>query len=201
VSIYPDLVSEDEHAVLCADADAALGAGRSERAHWDGVASGYRERAVQLDGGPLSFVSLARRVHALFPAGPASGIPKPSVHVLELEAPGRIDAHVDSVKFSGGIVAGVCLLSDAVMHLSSVAVPGASATLLLPARCAYVLTGAARFDFAHAIPCGAHVSTFRGRPVVRGRRVSLMFRDEIVGNRAAGPTILASGRLEDPEAG
>ena len=38
-------------------------------------------------------------------------------HAIDLSKDGRLDAHVDSVKFSGGIVAGISLLSDSIMRL------------------------------------------------------------------------------------
>ena len=38
-------------------------------------------------------------------------------HAIDLAADGALDAHVDSVKFSGGLVAGLSLLSDAIMRL------------------------------------------------------------------------------------
>ena len=84
---------------------------------------------------------------------------------------------MDSVKFSGGFVAGVSLLSAAIMTLERADAGAARAAdtvrLLLPPRSLYVLSGAARFEFTHRIGGG----TFRGAPVERGRRISLIFRD------------------------
>ena len=102
----------------------------------------------------------------------------PDLHILDLAAEGRIDAHVDSIKFSGGMVAGLCLLSDAVMSLrreSPQPAPLEEVRLLLPRGCFYMLTGDARYAWAHAVLPGPQ--RFRGGEVVKGRRVSIMFRD------------------------
>ena len=97
-------------------------------------------------------------------------------HAIELEPSGEIRPHVDSVKFSGGFVAGVSLLSAAIMTLeradAGAARRGHGGRLLLPPRSLYV-SGAARFEFTHRIGGGA----FGGAPVERGRRLSLIFRD------------------------
>ena len=47
--------------------------------------------------------------------------------------------HVDSIKFSGGLVAGLCLLSPCVMRLTHEKT-GAIADLFLPQRSFYALT-------------------------------------------------------------
>ena len=52
---------------------------------------------------------------------PGSSILK-HVHVLDLAEGGRIKPHVDSVKFCGDTITGICLLSDAVMRLVQVQV-------------------------------------------------------------------------------
>ena len=95
------------------------------------------------------------------------------VHAIELEADGEIRPHVDSVKFSGGFVAGLSLLSSAVMTLEHSDTRSQIARMLLPPRSLYVLEGAARYDFTHRIGGGI----FCGSPVERGRRISLIIRD------------------------
>ena len=42
----------------------------------------------------------------------------PPVHILDLHEDGYIKPHVDSIKFSGGVVAGLSLLSDGIMRSS-----------------------------------------------------------------------------------
>lgn len=107
----------------------------------------------------------------------------PKVHILDLHADGHIKPHVDSIKFSGGIVAGLSLLSDAVMRLRPVdpetdepADESSIADFLLRQRSVYVMSGAARYSFTHEI-LETSDSVFDGEVVERDRRISVMFRD------------------------
>jgi alkylated DNA repair protein alkB family protein 7 len=183
IHVHPDFLSEDEEASLVRTAGDTLNRRGWEDGHWDGVIRGFREAQVSVSRlAPISRASVARAA-ARFPKGPRTGDPQSSVHFLELSAAGEILAHVDSVKFSGGVVAGLCLLSDAVMELVPDPEGGAKSLastirILLPRRALYTLSGAARYEWAHAIPAGAPV--FGGGAVTRGRRISVMLRDELV---------------------
>ena len=118
-------------------------------------------------------------------------------HAIDLHQDGDLNAHVDSVRFSGNLVAGLSLLSDAIMRLKpSVCdsssslndnLEGASSNntmesseyidLLLPRRSLYVLSGMSRYGFSHELlPSG---SIFHGTttPIQRDRRISIIFRD------------------------
>jgi alkylated DNA repair protein alkB family protein 7 len=183
VAVYSDFVTEDEEKAAVDELRPSLPR-RYEDGHWDGVISGYREAQRALTVLSPALRAVAGRVHAAFP--PSAGPPLPFLHVLDLKAEadgGRIDRHVDSVKFSGGVVAGVCLLSPAVMTLHHEA-SAATVTLSLPRRCLYTLTGAARYEWGHSVRAPA-------------RRISLMFRDELVGPPPTvtplAPTSLAEG--------
>lgn len=153
-------------------------------------------------------------------------------HAIDLSADGELSAHVDSVKFSGGIVAGLSLLSDSIMRLrpSSEEWDGddgeAAARreeddankerrsnarphdrtgdsndgyvdLYLPELSLYVLSGMSRYSYTHELlPSGASfefsqakcqregkeggvVSDANGSvDVIRGRRLSIIFRDQ-----------------------
>ena len=181
INVLPEFLSEEEEASLVRTAGDTLGRRGWEDGHWDGVIRGYREGSVSVSRlSPISRASVARAA-ARFPKGPRTGEPQSSIHFLELSAAGEILAHVDSVKFSGGIVAGLCLLSDAVMELVPEPEAGSLASpirILLPRRALYTLSGAARYEWAHSIPAGAPM--FKGRAVTRERRISVMLRDELV---------------------
>ena len=134
-------------------------------------------------------------------------------HAIDLSANGELKPHVDSVKFSGEVVAGLSLLSDAVMRLRPSAkewenkendinhgeVSGDSigfVDLYLPMLSLYVLSGMSRYSFTHELlrsntsfefmeykDEGSKVDdTFgiktRSVDVLRGRRLSIIFRDE-----------------------
>lgn len=93
-------------------------------------------------------------------------------HVIDLHPDGRIDAHIDSVKFSGDLIAGVSLLASATFKLEAaspsdgVPIPGGhSCQFRLAPRSLYVLSGPARYEYAHSV--------FN----ISGRRLSLILRD------------------------
>ncbi|RLN98898.1 hypothetical protein BBJ28_00018968 [Nothophytophthora sp. Chile5] len=102
----------------------------------------------------------------------------PAVHVIELAEDGFIKAHVDSIKFSGRVVAGVNLLSPSIMRFNEE--HGDSVIeAYLPRRSFYMMTGRVRYHYAHEILPGAQV--FKGEvPVNRTHRISIMLRDEFL---------------------
>lgn len=180
LSVVADFLSVDEENALVSSAEAALNRRGWEEDHWDGVIKGYRESQVSKSRlAPLAAQSISRAA-STFPVGPRTGPLLNTIHFLELKAEGEIFAHVDSVKFSGGVVSGLCLLSDAVMELTP---EPACATktpvrVLLRRRTLYTLSGAARYDWSHAILSGSPL--FQGVPVPRARRISVMLRDEVI---------------------
>lgn len=78
---------------------------------------GYKETKQSLKA--LIGTPMAHALPALREIQPPRSIRRmqPQAHVLQLARYGRIDGHVDAVKFCGHTVAGVCLGSDAVMRL------------------------------------------------------------------------------------
>lgn len=51
--------------------------------------------------------------------------------------------------------------------------------LLLEPRSLYILSGGARYEYTHEILPQAEDSLFEGQKVDRGRRISLIFRDDL----------------------
>jgi alkylated DNA repair protein alkB family protein 7 len=117
-------------------------------------------------------------------------------HAIDLKKQGELNAHVDSVRFSGDLVAGISLLSpsimrlmpdnddsedkakeqdtDTIQHLGHV-------DLFLPPRSLYALTGVGRYRYSHQLLPDASVFT---NPtdgveikVKRDHRLSIIFRD------------------------
>ncbi len=171
VTLVDDAVSAADEARLVAQADRWLARTRVQPGHFDRVISHYRELQK-----PLAHFDAASRaileplVRQAFP----TDLPLLPVHLLDLEPEGTIDDHVDHVEYSGSHIAGLCLLSHAVMTLRH-SETGSAVDLLLPRRSLYVLQGPARYDWGHSI--GAH-PTFEGERLERkGRRLSLLFRD------------------------
>jgi alkylated DNA repair protein alkB homolog 7 len=115
-------------------------------------------------------------------------------HAIELHKDGVLDAHVDSVRFSGHLVAGLSLLSSSIMRLrpatnatmendaSSEATttspsPSGHVDLLLPPNSLYALTGSSRYHFTHELLPGSAVFPPTGDFVTRDHRLSIIFRD------------------------
>jgi alkylated DNA repair protein alkB homolog 7 len=115
-------------------------------------------------------------------------------HVIDLHKEGVLHAHVDSVKFSGDIVAGLSLLSPSIMRL----VPDDDGDvhdglvdkcegvhwvdMYLPPRSLYVLADAGRYHYSHRLlPSGSvFYDTYSGgEPITveREHRISVIFRD------------------------
>ena len=224
--VYEDAASEEEVGALVNDLGGLMRRRRYERGHWDSVISLYREVELPLPSespaSPLSESSALclERIRSQLemlhfgPGGardeqgrprdvPVSFVP---CHGIDLKKEGELMAHVDSVRYSGLIVAGLSLLSSTIMRLrpakevvsgdqtggreedsnSRLYEPKQAATLedgfvdlYLPPRSLYVLSGPSRYQYTHELlPCGSH---FRAGDedvkVVRDRRISVIFRD------------------------
>jgi alkylated DNA repair protein alkB family protein 7 len=98
------------------------------------------------------------------------------VHVLDLEKNGYIGPHVDSIKFSGSILSGLCLLSTCVMTLKNEKT-GTIVDLLLKPRMLYIMRGGVRFDYSHEVHSG--IKQWKDQSIERDRRISIMFRNEV----------------------
>jgi alkylated DNA repair protein alkB family protein 7 len=97
-----------------------------------------------------------------------------------------LNAHVDSVRFSGDIVAGLSLMSSSIMRLREEKQELVSSQrkqtkdepyvdLFLQERSLYVLEGYSRYRYTHELlPSG---STFGDKVVHRENRLSIIFRD------------------------
>ena len=120
--------------------------------------------------------------------------------MIDYHADGELNAHVDSVRFSGKTVSGLSLLSPAIMRLRpapdaedpeadsdsyhvtfSTPMDGEAGhvDLLLPPRSLYVLSRASRYQYTHELR--PDHSRFLGlaEPVVRSHRMSVIFRDAL----------------------
>jgi len=183
--VIPDFISDTEHDTLLHDADSFLARRTFSNDHFDGVISGYREGLLNLKEGPQNLIQLSKRVYNLFPK--TSSPLMPSIHFIELQKSGQIGKHVDSIKFSGSVVAGISLASDCVMHLYPVKFGSDGSEknndpsllgvvdVLLPKKSLYIMSHESRYHWAHEIRSGE--PTFLKRSVPRQRRVSMIFRD------------------------
>lgn len=116
--VVPDFISADEEESLIHDVEPQLRRRRFDDGHFDGVILHYRERTFAISALSTSSQAVMARAYRLFPEAPAAGKHMDSIHAVELARHGEIRNHVDSVKFSGSIVCGISLLSDAIMRLT-----------------------------------------------------------------------------------
>jgi alkylated DNA repair protein alkB family protein 7 len=171
---------------------------RYEKGHWDSVIQNYRE--VELFDEEIDNLNLFLQPIRQFieerhdtscstdPSLHFSGTWLPC-HAIDLHKDGELNAHVDSVRFSGNLVAGLSLLSDAIMRLKPSSDSSSNDAsqekgdssneyidLFLPRRSLYVLSGMSRYEYTHELlPSG---SRFQDKsPVQRDRRLSIIFRD------------------------
>ncbi|XP_072925428.1 alpha-ketoglutarate-dependent dioxygenase alkB homolog 7, mitochondrial isoform X2 [Hemitrygon akajei] len=121
IELRPDFLSPAEETALLQELEREprLRRQRYQRDHWDQAIHGYRE--IEKSQWTEQNIAVLQRLRdvAFLP-----GVPQLSmVHVLDLEKTGFINPHVDSVKFCGDTIAGMCLLSSSVMRLGSCPIP------------------------------------------------------------------------------
>ncbi|GAA95467.1 uncharacterized protein L969DRAFT_92599 [Mixia osmundae IAM 14324] len=128
--------------------------------HFDGVISGYRETTVSRFDDPFdanertTLLAVLKKIYVALGASDESvGFEPPThllMHLLHLSSSGRIDPHVDNIEASGGLLAGLSLGSERVMHLERSKDDAFS--VLLPPGSLYIQRGTVRFDYKHSIP-------------------------------------------------
>ncbi|XP_068623743.1 alpha-ketoglutarate-dependent dioxygenase alkB homolog 7, mitochondrial [Battus philenor] len=170
--IFPNFVSEEEEASLLAEVEPQLKKLRYEYDHWDNAIEGYRE--TERESWTDQNTAILNRVHETAFAPGTRLLPRP--HILDLAAAGYIRPHIDAVRFCGDTIAGLCLLSSAVMRLVHESRPELALDALLERRCLYVMSGVARYEFSHAV-LGGENSLWRGKKLPRKRRVAIICRE------------------------
>jgi len=170
--LVEEFITKQEHDALLEEADSKLRRYKYESVHFDSVIKGYREATISKWGKKES-QEVAQRVMRLFP-----NLEFLPVHLLDLQADGHIKPHLDHLKYSGGIIIGVSLLSDAIMRLESEKEKDLKAEIVIKARSLYIQSGRCRYEFQHSILGPNDKPLFLPSDAVnRNRRISLMFRD------------------------
>ena len=224
--VYPNFVTDEEGKSLINESAKRLKRRRFEDGHWDSVITGYREVELstpnehELNQDMHEDVpQFAKTIHKTrkhlaenhFNKSNNNHIQWLPCHAIDLSTKGVLKAHVDSVKFSGEIVAGISLLSDAIMRLrpssdewdsggtkddtkddtnSDANTNEEYVDLYLPQNSLYVLSGISRYSYTHELlPTGSKFElSVSGSEeddtiieVIRGRRLSIIFRDATKG--------------------
>ena len=165
---------------------------RYEKGHWDAVIVNYKELELLDQTVSPEITRALDRIRTLLQSQhlpPSSSLATNWLppHVIDLHAQGELNAHVDSVRFSGLTVSGLSLLSSCIMRLK----PSSDAhdewkqdqtmsmdghvDLLLPPRSLYCLSGPSRFRYSHELLLSG--SLFRNQAIPRQHRLSIIFRD------------------------
>ncbi|XP_010736171.3 alpha-ketoglutarate-dependent dioxygenase alkB homolog 7, mitochondrial [Larimichthys crocea] len=172
VEVRTGFITEQEEGALMREVEPGLKKKRYEFDHWDDAIHGYRETERERWGEACEEI-LSRVRSVAFPEGsPLLG----PVHVLDLDKTGYIKPHIDSVKFCGSTIAGLCLLSDSIMRLVKEDATNEWLDLLLPRYSLYILRDQARYNFTHEI-LKDEESVFNGQKVSRLRRISIICRN------------------------
>lgn len=213
-TVYPGFLTEEEGHALVKEVSRRMKRKRFEDGHWDSVISKYREIELTtpkeensrlictkdvddaLDDELTILPDFAqtilrtREVLGSYVPHENAAVTWLPCHAIDLSKNGRLDAHVDSIKFSGGIVAGISLLSDSIMRLRPAKGEWIDETpaeeldghvdLYLPKLSLYCLHGMSRFNYSHELLPSDTVYQLHGKDVrvPRGRRLSIIFRDK-----------------------
>ena len=191
--VYPDFLSLEESQAVEEDLRKLLKRRRYEDGHWDSVITKYKEielfdeslLSVKSQEALKSARTLLERQHLSVRDREQLPVKWLPCHAIDLHKNGELNDHVDSVRFSGGLVAGLSLLSTSIMRL---AIPNDSDTarddeddghvdLYLPANSLYVLTGVSRYSYGHSLLSAGSTFGPDSIRVDRDRRLSVIFRD------------------------
>lgn len=179
--VLPNVITKEEEKLLLEELHNPLGRMRYENTHWDNVITGYREM-YRSQWSPQNTATLHRIQHL---PEVACHTPTHRIHVLDLLPEGVVLPHVDHEKYAGPVVIGLSLMSPTIMQLCRVQGSNADGTgtarhvvdVLLQPRSLYIMQGEARYQYTHSILGGIDHS-WMGIPFTKGRRISLIFRDE-----------------------
>ncbi|XP_011661956.1 alpha-ketoglutarate-dependent dioxygenase alkB homolog 7, mitochondrial [Strongylocentrotus purpuratus] len=172
--VIQNFITEEEEDSLLKEAERFLKKVRYEYDHWDNAIHGFRE-TEKSRWSEVNSPIIQRIRDQAFPEGSAQ---LTLVHVLDLAQNGYIKPHVDSIKFCGSTIAGLSLLSPAVMRLVHEENSNQWVNALLSPRSLYIMRDKIRYDYTHEV-LKEEESVFRGNPVTRGRRISIMCRAEV----------------------
>ncbi|XP_068223241.1 uncharacterized protein [Palaemon carinicauda] len=133
--VVRDYLSTEEEEILMSEIEPHLKRLQYEFDHWDDAIHGFREIERGRWGKSASPIISRMKTYAF----PEEEELISQVHILDLAKTGVIKPHVDSVRFCGNIISGVCLLSDAVMRLVHVDNKDQVVDVMLPRRALYIM--------------------------------------------------------------
>nr|XP_047123394.1 alpha-ketoglutarate-dependent dioxygenase alkB homolog 7, mitochondrial [Hydra vulgaris] len=178
LKIYEKFATEEEESFFDKEVSLSFRRKKYEYGHWDGAIEGFREVEKTIWSKECQLI-LDRVANKVF--GDDIDSMQPFTHVLDLAKNGYIKPHTDSVKFCGSKIAGLCLLSSAVMRFVSSSNSKLSVDVLMPRYCLYVMSNDLRYDFTHEI-LSDEKSFWNGQHIPRDRRLAILRRSKPVSN-------------------
>mmetsp|Transcript_15085 Transcript_15085/g.19723 ORF Transcript_15085/g.19723 Transcript_15085/m.19723 type:complete len:255 (+) Transcript_15085:117-881(+) len=188
--VYPNVVSESEEEALLVDIKSRMKRRRFERGHWDAVILQYKETELVEHDGSLSHTTLDILTRIRSQLAKTHFVKDPHLvwlpsHAIQLREDGDLKAHVDSVRFSGDLVAGLSLASSCIMRLKPAAneegeeqdLSKGFVDMLLEPRSLYAITGPSRYLYSHELLGDKDVFAPKNIIVNREDRFSIIFRD------------------------
>ncbi|CCI40717.1 unnamed protein product [Albugo candida] len=143
-----EVITEEEEDILVDECKQYLKRRKLEENHWDQVIVDFKEMERSKWSKESSEIFDKIRSTPILPTNLQYF---PAVHVIELAETGYIKPHIDSIKFSGRLVAGLSLLSPSIMRFEQEDVASNFIDALLPRRSFYVMTGRIRYNYTHQI--------------------------------------------------
>jgi len=186
--VYNNFLSPSEGTLIAEDISKRMKRRRYEKGHWDAVITNYKE--VELADAIFDDPEIPRifqrvrehleedQLREFYGEEPIRWLP---CHAIDLKKEGELNAHVDSIKFSGDLVAGISFLSPSIMRLVPDDAPEEGwVDLYLPPLSLYALTGVGRYRYSHQLmPTNSTFVTPDGKEIIveRDDRLSVIFRD------------------------
>mmetsp|Transcript_11683 Transcript_11683/g.17559 ORF Transcript_11683/g.17559 Transcript_11683/m.17559 type:complete len:217 (+) Transcript_11683:17-667(+) len=188
LQVIPEVLSLSNESTLVKYFTEILKRKKYEGNHWDDVISQYKEMELQKSSLPVeveNILSVLR--NKIIDSQKKSDDPcignflEP--HVIDLSKSGHIAPHVDSVKFSGDLIAGVSLFSLRTMILMPSNGLGDPILLPLAPRSLYILRRRYRYEYTHEIIGPDTIKKWPNISEIQhltfDRRISVIFRNNL----------------------
>jgi alkylated DNA repair protein alkB family protein 7 len=185
LKVYDNIISDDESLELCQYIDNQVKRKRYQNDHFDHVIANYREFEL-INHNNTKLESIINRITQIVKQNSKiDNIQLLNPHIIDLAEDGYIGPHVDSIKFSGHLIAGLSLLSTRLLRLErefSSPVNNSNGRdcieLYVKPKSLYILTNELRYEYTHSILGKYCTPTKLEQPAQIERRLSIMFRDK-----------------------
>ena len=179
LNVYDNVITDDESTALCQYIDNQFKRKRYQNDHFDHVIANYREFEYMNNNDNIKLEPIINRIRQIvLQNSKIDNIELLKPHIIDLSEDGFIGPHVDSIKFSGHLIAGLSLLSTRILRLIPVDSNEKEVIeLYLRPKSLYILTNELRYNYSHSI-LGKKCIPLKLEPLPVERRLSIMLRDK-----------------------